>query len=200
MPIMSFYAYKAVKHRRIALLTINDWPTDWQHLKSLVAECSVKAYQEYKVTAVLMTLELHLPGKFTKATKPGSYREIRVRYRREVEWSGRLRYNPKTTETTVDQCSFGPHLWLLASDYYEERGIKYRSPSLIPKALPAPGDPKALLMDPSGVRYADYSRQPEGPYTFSEKTPKKRSQYDQISESIYLPEEFQIREEEENNG
>jgi len=57
-----------------------------------------------------------------------------------------------------------------------------------------------LLMDPSGVRYADYSRQPEGPYTFSEKTPKKRSQYDQISESIYLPEEFQIREDEENNG
>jgi hypothetical protein len=55
-------------------------------------------------------------------------------------------------------------------------------------------------MDPSGVRYADYSRKPEGPYTFREKTPKKRSQYDQISESIYLPEELQIREEEENNG
>ena len=44
---------------RIALLTINDWQTDWQHLKSLAAECSVKAYQEYKVTTVLMTLELH---------------------------------------------------------------------------------------------------------------------------------------------
>ena len=72
----AFYAYKAVKHRRIALLTINDWPTDWQHLKSLAAECSVKAYQEYKVTIVLMTLELHLPGKFTKATKPGDPRSI----------------------------------------------------------------------------------------------------------------------------
>jgi hypothetical protein len=134
-----------------------------------------------------MTLELHLPGKFTKATKPGSYREIRVRYRREVEWFGRLRYNPKTTETTVDQCSFGPHLWPLASDYYEERGIKYRSPSLIPKALPAPGDPKALLMDPSGVRYADYSKQPEGPYDFSEKTPKNEANITKSAKaSIYL--------------
>jgi hypothetical protein len=53
-------------------------------------------------------------------------------------------------------------------------------------------------MDPSGVRYADYSRQPEGPYNFSEKSPKKRSQYEQSSENIYLPEELQIREEEEN--
>jgi hypothetical protein len=199
MPIMSFYAYRAVKHKRIAILTLTDWPTDWQHLKTLLGECAFKLYMEYHVTDVVMTLELHLPGKFTRKTEPGTYREIRVRYRREVEWTGRLQFNLKTTEVTVDQCSFGPHLWMFASDYYAERGVHYRSPPLIPKTLQKPGDPKALLMDPSGVRYADYSRQPVGGYDFRDKAQKKHRMYEPPCESIYLPENFQIREEEENS-
>lgn len=195
MPILTFYAYKGTKHHRIALHTIYDWPSDWAYLKELLTECAMTLWNEHNLATVLMTLELHLPGKFTWKTKPGAYSPMRVRFRREVEWSGRVCFNHKTQETTVDQCVFGPHLMLMSSDYYAERGIRYRVPSLIPKMHQNLGDPKSLLMEPSGVRYADYSRQPRGPYDFSEEQQKKRLPYEPLCERKYLPEGLKIREE-----
>ena len=52
-------------------------------------------------------------------------------------------------------------------------------------------------MDPSASRYADYSRQPRGPYDFREEKQKRRKQYEPLYERAYLPEDLRIREQEE---
>ena len=199
MPVLTFYAYRVVRHKRIALpSTITDYPTDWQHLKSLLQERAIKLYNEYHAAVAIMTLEQHLKGKYIVKTKQGTYEPTRVRYRRDIIWSGRIRFNPKTKGIIVDQCAFGPAIWLMSADYYEqERGIKYRSPPVIPKTLPKLGDPKGLLMDPSASRYADYSRQPRGPYDFSAEKQKRRKQYESPYEKAYLPQDLRIHEQEE---
>ena len=198
VPELTFYIYKGTKHKRIPINTIHDWPTDWLHLKSLANECALSMWQEHSLASALMTLELHLPGHFITKTKPGTYSPVRVRNRREVQWMGRVTFNPKTFESTVEQCVFGPHLMLMSGDYYAiERSIKYRAPSLIPKMHQAiAGDLKSLLMDPSGVRYADYSRKPKDLYGSQDEEAQRRALYDPPCVDVreYLPPGLHMRE------
>lgn len=197
MPL-TFYIYKGPKHRRIAILTLARRPTDWAELKEHLKVCALKLWNEQKISSALITLELHLSGKFVWKRRRGGYSPRRVRWQRGVEWAGRLRFNSKTEEITVDNCSFGPNLMSLASDYYAERGIKYRTPSVIPKEHQNLHDPRSLLMDPSATRYADYTTPPRSPYDHRQKRgEKKRLQYDPTCVGrSYLPEGLRIREEE----
>lgn len=202
----TFYAYGA-KHRRIALHTIkkaSECPTDWAQLKLLVTnDCVPVLFYEHKLTSAIMTFETHLSGKYTVHTEggvrvaKGGYGDMRLRFQRGVEWTGKVVLNPKNMKVTISNCQFGPNIWLLTADYYEERGVKYRSPNIIPRQLPKPGDPKGLLMDPSASRYADYSRQPKGPYDFEQTKNVDLSYRMEADVRTYLPEGFYIREEKE---
>jgi hypothetical protein len=202
----TFYGY-GQKNRRIALHTIksqSNCPTDWHQLKMLVADAIRVAYFEHKLMAVSMTLESHLGGKFTdhnaggaRASKPGSYGDVRIHFKRSVEWFGKVSINTKTMAVKIDNCQFGPNLWLLADAYYEERGIRYRSPSIIPKKLPKPGDPKGLLMDPTPLRYVDYSQQPKDPYGafMKEAINSQEYSYPSTHGGSYNPENLRLLEE-----
>ena len=164
---------------------------------------------EQKITKVLATLELHLPGRSVTLTKPGGYTPMKVRYRREVEWSGWMTFNPKlpfynVEALTLNLCLFGPHLFkTLAPEYYLERAAlhdqpKYHVGNLIPKAQQnLEGKAKSFLMEPSGVRYADYTSQPKPLYNLQEQQPKRVRLYEpsQVSVRGYLPAGQQIREE-----
>ena len=201
MPVLSAYAYIGPKHHRVFLLTITEWPMDWADHKRIMTEAAIILYQERKITNVLATLELHLPGKFVWKHRTGGYSEQRVRYRREVEWSGHMSFHPNmmlgTDQLELKECMFGPHLYkVLASDYYFDRGVKYKVGSLIPRLQQnISGDVKSLLMEPSAVRYADYTVQPKSTYNLQVQQPTRRSLYEPSCVRSYLPPGLQIREE-----
>ncbi len=197
---MTFYVYRGEKHKRIAILTINRRPTDYEQLKELLKECALKLWHDLHMSEAQLTLELHLPGKFVWKTRRGGYSSHRVRWRRGLEWVGSIRFNNKTEETIVKWCAFGPNLQHLAEDYYAERGIKYRVPKIIPLMHQHLETVKSLLIEPSGTRYADYSRKPHGPYDFREVygvEEKRRRRYAPAHvERMYLPPGLKTREEE----
>jgi len=193
MPSLTFYAYIGRRHRREAIKTIRDWPTDWQHLKGLLAEAAEKVHIDHKQRMTIMTLELHLGGKYIMRSE--SYTPRKVHVNREPEFRARISWNPKTREALVDQGVFGPFLYFLAPDYYAERGIRWRVPPVVPKQQFAVGDAKALLMEPSGLRYVDYHREPANLYGRGAEKHVKHLNYLPFDTREYLPDKFKLREE-----
>ncbi|MEM2922557.1 MAG: hypothetical protein QXF26_09620, partial [Candidatus Bathyarchaeia archaeon] len=117
----------------------------------------------------------------------GGYRERKVRYEREYEAAFKISYNPRLMSVEVSRASFNYSLLNVAEDYYwMEKGIRWRVPPLIPKEHRDLSDPRTYLMEPSTVRYADYSRQPNPIYTVKEEKfhlcygyePKRRLTYE----------------------
>ena len=98
---------------------------------------------------------------------------------------------------TLNLYLFRPHLFrTLAPEYYFERCIKYHVGNLIPKAQQdLEGKAKSFLMEPSGVRYADYTSQPKPLYNLQEQQPKRGGLYEPSCVRGYLPSGQQIREE-----
>ena len=73
--------------------------------------------------------------------------------------------------------------------------VLYRD-ALIPKAQQdLEGKAKPFLMEPSGVRYADYTSQPKPLYNLQEQQPKRGGLYEPSCVRGYLPSGQQIREE-----
>ena len=65
----------------------------------------------------------------------------------------------------MKEASFGYHLSHLREDFYfYERDRQYRLPPLIPGEHMNLNDPRSFLMEPSALRYTDYSRKPNPLY------------------------------------
>jgi hypothetical protein len=126
------------------------------------------------------------------------YGAMRVRYGRLPEWRGKVVFNTKTGEAAVSNCTFGPYLWRMRSDYRAEKGRFLEVPPLIPRSQQKLGDAKALLSDPSGAQYADYSRRPQPLYNMEDQQPNRRRIYGNVTERSYLPQNLRILEQEEN--
>ena len=154
---------------------------------------SPKVYIDYKQQTTIMTLELHLGGKYIMRFE--GYTPHKVHVKREPEFRARISWNPKTREAIVDQAVFGPDLYFLAPDYYAERGIRWRVPPVVPKQQFATGDAKALLMEPSGLRYVDYHREPGNLYGRGAEKQVKHLNYLPFDTREYLPDKFKVREE-----
>ena len=127
----------------------------------------------------------------------GGYGDMRLRFQRGVEWTGKVVLNPKNMKVTISNCQFGPNIWLLTADYYEERGVKYRSPNIIPRQLPKPGDPKACLWIQALPVTLTTPGSPKD-HTIS----SKQKMWTSVTAwkpdvRTYLPEGFYIREEKE---
>jgi hypothetical protein len=56
----------------------------------------VVLHNEHNLDFAIMTLENHLPGKWAYKAKPGHYGRSRLRFKRGIEWSGKVSYNPRT--------------------------------------------------------------------------------------------------------
>ena len=71
-------------------------------------------------------------------------------------------FNHTSRKLTVRAAAFGYDLAAVSQDFWwMERGIRCRSPRLIPKELE---HPKVTMFQPSGTRYTDYSRIPHPQY------------------------------------
>ena len=101
---------------------------------------------------------------------PGTYTEQKVRYRRRPEAVFKAEYNPATDSLEKVPATFSENLLSVASDYYDmERGIRWRTPPIIPRDHKSfLEDPKQILKEPSVTRYADYSTTPKNLYGYGD--------------------------------
>lgn len=164
MVLLSFYLIEIRRGkpwRKTWLDSIDHYPTDWLELKFLLSEVMETVYVEHgKKTEALISLERHTSGRFM-IRQTHRYALEKIPARREYEAFFRVEYNPENKELTVREANFGFHLAHLREDFNRmERGREYEVPPLIPweHRLRNLSDPRTLLMEPSGLRYPDYSR------------------------------------------
>jgi hypothetical protein len=183
------------------LTSIDAFPCSYQDLKDKATEAMIVLYNEHNLENAIMTLENHLPGKWAWKSMPGHYGRSRLRFKRSIEWSGRASYSPKTGECTLEQCAFGLNLWRLRDEWRsEERADPYHAPALFPEAeLSAEKSLESLLLDPSGLRYVDYSKKPTVIYAARGEEQKHRSMYDTPYRSTYQRGGQKIRAESQDD-
>lgn len=188
MPLLSFYLIDG--KRRFWLDLVSSYPTDWFQLKMILVEVAEKVHLEHKKTHFFVSLERHLPGKsFVRFS--GKYRQKKIPFQRQYEAFLKLVFNPQNKDTTVKQASFNYTLFHVREGFWRmERGIRWRSPPLIPREHRNLSDPKRLLMHPSATRYADYSRKSRE--RWDEKKP--RTSYRRLHIGVYLPRTVQRKE------
>jgi hypothetical protein len=170
LPLLTFYVVLKTgvgrRRTRIPLGSLDHYPTDWLELKMMLRDVMERAHIEFKQDEAVVFLERHKPGKFVVATKRGGYTQQKVHFRREYEAVFKARYNVREGSVEVVQTFFTGHLQHLVAEFMDmERGIKYRSPPLIPREHQnILQNPKTMLMEQSATRYADYSRTPRPIY------------------------------------
>jgi hypothetical protein len=198
LAILTFYFYKGLRHIRIPINTIYSWPSDWIHLKELLREVAIKIWQEQHFKeGMIVTLEHHLSGKYVMRWQKGGYKPTHVRYRRSVEFSCKLDFNPLTWKVKVKEANFGPYLMCCLFDYRRmERGLIPRVPPILPKESQITGDLKLLAIQPSNCFHADYSRIENLSYGYPN-VQEPHLCYQKIDTRSYLPKNLQFSEENE---
>jgi hypothetical protein len=197
MAILSFYFYKGLKHNRIAIQTIYFWPTDWGHLRTLLVEVATKIWHEHHENQnMIVSLERHLPGKYSVLWAKNGYNTSHVRIRRSIEFSCILNYNPLNRKLSVKAGAFGPHLMNCLYDYRTlERKLTPKIPPVLPKPSErATGDLRLLLLNPSNSFHTDYSKIPNLSYDTTN-SPCKQFSYQKMDTRIYMPKGSKIMEE-----
>ena len=172
MPTLSFYLLEirpGEPWRRIWLSSIDHMPTDWIELQTMLEELMWQVYMEhgYRTEAVI-SLERHLrAGVMIGWTM--KYGRAKITTRREEEAVFRLEFNPETHELTVKEAHFGIHLSHLRPDFqHYERNRELTLPPLIPRQHMNLNDPRSFLMEPSALRFTDYSRKPNPMYAYEQ--------------------------------
>ena len=180
--------------RRIWLSSIDHVPTDWIELRMMLEEILWQVYVEHgRKTVAIITFERHVRGRIAMR-QTHRYGLERIPTKREDEGWFRLEFEPKTKKITVKEASFGYNLSHPREDFYfYERDRQYRLPPLIPREHMNLNDPRSFLMEPSALRYTDYSRQPN-PLFAHELERHRRMGYMRTAKLSYDREE---REEEE---
>jgi len=167
MVLLSFYLLEirpGEPWRWTWLHSIDHVPTDWIELKMMLEEIMWQVYVEHRRTEAIITLERHMRGRYT-VRRSSRYGLERIPTKREGSGWFRVEFNPKTRGITVKEANFGYDLSHLREDFYFfERGRQYQLPPLIPKEHMNLNDPRSFLMEPSALRYTDYSRSPNLQY------------------------------------
>jgi len=129
----------------------------------MLLEVMRKVHVEHYVTSATISLERHLPGK--SMTRHVGYVRKKIPIMRQYDGVFRVELEPSVNELTVKQASFNVTLGNVRADFWDmERGIRWRSPPLIPREHRDPMDPKSFLQEPSAVRFPNYGRKPRTPY------------------------------------
>lgn len=166
---LTFYAYLGSRRTKVPVPPqLDELPSDWVEMKRLLAEVMAVVHANYGRTEVNVSLERHKRGKFTIRFSGRGYSVQPLRYQREYEAFFKVRYIPKTGGVEVSRATFSWNLHQVAQEFYQmEKGIRYRVPPLIPREhrQSVMENPKTLLrLEPSGSRYADYTRKPQHLY------------------------------------
>jgi hypothetical protein len=197
MPLLSFY-YISERERPSLPPPIDHFPTDWLEMKYMLVEVMAKLERERGITEGIIVLYRHLPGRAVP-TFSRPYNSTLTPYKREFEASFKVSYNPLSGGIEFADADFNFTLSYLREDFWwMERGIRWRIPSVIPrKHLAAFGSIKSLMMEPSGLRYVNYSGTPRDLYSFGKEG--LTGPYLKSSEGIYtqMEKRLNLRKNEE---
>jgi hypothetical protein len=204
LPQFTFYAYVGLKHRRHPITTLSSIPSDWLHIKLLVQEAAIILFNEKHESEAILSLEKHLGGPYTMKWRRAGYSQKRVYFKRNCEFSCKFQFNTRTREVKMSNIQFGPALLFAGclEDFRRiEKEIWKRPSSCIPKAHEnLNGNTRNLLMEPSAVRYSDYSRTPKLIYEEGLDQRMKGCSYNRIVNRRYMPKTQQLLEQDEEEG
>jgi hypothetical protein len=203
----TIYAYLGIKHRRHPCMTINRQPADWFDVKRLVEEAAFILWNDKKELNAILSIEKHLSGAYIMKWHQAGYSQKRLFFKRNVEFSCKFQFNPRTCDVSMSNVQFGPSLLFNGAleDYRRiERGIWKLPSSVIPKEDQGinQGDSstKKLLMQPSNSRYGDYSRTERLIYAEGAEKLMKWQSYDSVVARRYMPKSQQLEEENEEGA
>jgi hypothetical protein len=203
LPQLTFYVYIGAKHWRHPITTMDKTPTDWLHIVLLVKECCISLWNEKHQTEAILSLEKHIGGgPYKMLWRKMGYSPRRVYYKRDIQFSCKAKFDPHTQKVQIASPSFGPDLRECLQDYRRiERGVWKLPSSAIPQADQGinEGDKstKKLLMQPSNVRYADYTKTPKLIYQEGPEKLAKWQSYDRVPQRSYMPKPLQLEEQSE---
>ena len=186
--LLSFYRLliePSGRFRWYWLASIDHHPTDWPELKDMLLEMMQKIHLEYQTCEAMIWLYRHMSGKPFVKRGGRQYLVHKLPTRRQIEAMVKVTFNPKMNGLTVKEASFGPALSHLREDYWwMERGVRWRSPSLIPKEEQnILKDVKSLLRVQLATRYPDYS--PKDHKNYGAETDLHEGHYRRRSRSSY---------------
>lgn len=134
----------------------------------------IRLHRERLIISGIIVLYRQLPGRAVpRFIRP--YSSSLIPYKREFEAVFKIdSFNPVAGEIDIAEAEFN-----MREDYWWiERGIHWRIPSLIPREQMANfGDAGILIMEPSIIRYIDYSKTPRLTYSREEKKEGERKGY-----------------------
>ncbi|MEM2512717.1 MAG: hypothetical protein QXU81_00130 [Candidatus Bathyarchaeia archaeon] len=159
--------------RHILSVECEEW-TDYLALREILHEIMENVYFKYKETKAIIAVDRLMHREKRMVFK--GYRQIPSSYIQRHMAFFKVEFNPKTRKIAVKQAMLGGDLHKLIDDFYAlEKGIRYRTPPLIPKTH------KSILTNPhliplleGGARYNSYIpalrknynvREPKGEYT-----------------------------------
>lgn len=202
MPIFSVYAKIGKRNTRKVILTIFESPCDWSDLKETLHTAARHIWQNEEQEITEVTLERHLPGRYIRGTT--SYRESRIRFKREFEFKARLTYQPKTDKLKVECAVFaGPVVWDFREAYYTERGRKWKPTPLIPAGFIANLlNPETMYIDLLRMKTPTFAAQPKNMYASRQEKHHQQGMYAAASHGSYAARNattvIQDKEEKEN--
>jgi hypothetical protein len=200
----TFYAYIGPNHRRHPITTLSTMPNDWLHIKQLVQEAGFILWNDRHESEAILSLEKHLSGPYTMKWQKAGYARKRLYFKRNIEFSCKFQFNPRSYAVSMSNVQFGPALMFSGclEDYRRiEKSLWKLPPSPIPKTHENMlGNTKSLLMEPSASRNADYSRVARLIYREGAERQMKWQSYDKVVSRRYMPKSLQLLEEHEENS
>jgi hypothetical protein len=197
----TIYAYIGEKHRRHPCLTISNLPVAWFGIKEIVKDAAIILFNDKHESNGILSIEKHLSGAYKLAWHQAGYSRKRLYFKRNIEFSCKFEFNPRTKEMKMANVQFGPTLLFAGAleDYRRiERGVWKMPSSCIPKSHENMlGNTKSLLMEPSATRYSDYSRAEKLIYQEGAERQMKWQSYDKAVSRRYMPKSLQLQEEHE---
>jgi len=201
MPIFTVYAKLPRKTKSIyttqntPILTIYEAPLDYSDLKQTLLEAARTLHNDHESDITEVTLERHLPGKYIRATT--SYRETRIRYKRQFEFKARITYLKSKDEIKINCVAFGPLTWPFKEDYYQDANKKWKMPNVVPtgfEALLHNPSPDMLYQELTMIKTPTYMQQPKNLYGSRPQKTKQHSPYAATPMGMYAGRNYQTIE------
>lgn len=207
MPIFTVYAkiLREGKHThkflKTPVHTIFESPVDWQDLKTTMLDAARNIYRDHdhKTTSEI-TLERHLPGRYVRGMT--SYRESRIRYKRQFEFKARITYLYRQDQVKIECAAFGPLTWPFAEEYWTEKGKKWQIPRVVPAGFEASLQNPAIMFTDLLMKTASYAAEPRNLYGSQQERRNQQGLYAATPRGLYAGRNYstveQDREEKEN--
>jgi hypothetical protein len=207
MPIFTIYA-KIIKQgkrrghkiQNTAVHTVYESPFSWADLKSILLDAARKIYFDYHQEASDISMQRHLPGRYIRGTT--SYRESRIRFRRQDEFRARLTMLIRLNEVKIEKATFiTPEFYNFKSDYDTERHKKWQPQKVVPAGFEAQlnnPDPTLYFVENLNLKTLSYMAEPKNRYDSMQHKRKEIGSYASFVRGSYAPRNLNTVERDES--